>query len=638
MYYKLKSSFLEDTLSEIFDEDGFDLSLNSSQLDSSQSINDLSSSLIDLSPQNIDRPETCGSLSAMISLPDISQLTTNCSIDFSNLNELSSTSLTNLRNTDGNHIISGFEAEQSLAINENAWGKNFNKKPTQKPLKHSASLTSSQDLRKAMTEKLFQNSNFTKRNPRKSMARSISSQSSSNLCSQNNSQTKETLPDLETILLEKSRKNLQENVQAKIIGESKNQLTNSNIDFGWLNRCNQLNGLESTSESLSPTVTISNNNLKTSEPKYGLSNIKLVETIGFSQKESKPKAKHIYDHQADGSDHSDDVIENSEDESAMVLLSRTRHVQKKRRIEPMIKMSVTQPDPIESIKLLTTTNIQTTEKKEPVVTEKNETKPRKGKKQKVTRNVLTFPTVRKSTRKTKSNFLQYNENQSDDSDVDPFINADDSNSDVDYTVDNVGHKLNSSTEMSPPMKNSRSTCIADALNTKVKKKSKKELSVLDKPTIDVDQETEDYTIEFGVEAVKYVPRININVLKQNSEVFEKFVNAINPNTITSSNHQSKIDSPLTKRDIERQKIEKKIATGSLNENFVRINIQKKKFSRGHRTMNFSKYKKGVWRKNKAAAALSGPEMDMRGCDGGFLVCFSCGEMGHFAQNCKIQGK
>lgn len=39
---------------------------------------------------------------------------------------------------------------------------------------------------------------------------------------------------------------------------------------------------------------------------------------------------------------------------------------------------------------------------------------------------------------------------------------------------------------------------------------------------------------------------------------------------------------------------------------------------------------------KAAKSLSGPDMDMGGCDGGVLTCFQCGEVGHFAQNCKAK--
>ncbi|XP_060533000.1 ATP-dependent DNA helicase Q4 [Cylas formicarius] len=88
----------------------------------------------------------------------------------------------------------------------------------------------------------------------------------------------------------------------------------------------------------------------------------------------------------------------------------------------------------------------------------------------------------------------------------------------------------------------------------------------------------------------------------------------------------------SKRQQLKEKLEKKMESGHLNDNFVTINLRKKVFARGKSGVNYTKYKKAQWKKKKKA--LYGPDMDMGGCDGGKLVCFSCGQEGHFAARCK----
>lgn len=79
---------------------------------------------------------------------------------------------------------------------------------------------------------------------------------------------------------------------------------------------------------------------------------------------------------------------------------------------------------------------------------------------------------------------------------------------------------------------------------------------------------------------------------------------------------------------KKEQFENKIASGKANENFVRINIKKKVFVRGKKTMNFAKYKKMEWKKKKAANASNN---DYKGSS--LSTCFKCGDVGHFARNC-----
>lgn len=75
------------------------------------------------------------------------------------------------------------------------------------------------------------------------------------------------------------------------------------------------------------------------------------------------------------------------------------------------------------------------------------------------------------------------------------------------------------------------------------------------------------------------------------------------------------------------KLEKKMESGTINENFVKINIEKKVYSRGKKHINFTKYKKQLWKDKKALhAGMEFPEA-------GKVLCFKCGLGGHMARYC-----
>ncbi|XP_053606237.1 ATP-dependent DNA helicase Q4 [Plodia interpunctella] len=78
---------------------------------------------------------------------------------------------------------------------------------------------------------------------------------------------------------------------------------------------------------------------------------------------------------------------------------------------------------------------------------------------------------------------------------------------------------------------------------------------------------------------------------------------------------------------EVHKLESKIKNGTLNDNFVKINIEKKVFVRGKKSINFTKYKKQQWKDKKALhAGMEFPES-------GKIACFKCGGCGHMARYC-----
>lgn len=146
-----------------------------------------------------------------------------------------------------------------------------------------------------------------------------------------------------------------------------------------------------------------------------------------------------------------------------------------------------------------------------------------------------------------------------------------------------------------------------------------------------DAENKLHELEFSVKSRIVAPRYgSIKKMLVNEIIAKKKSND------TTEKITEKVQTvPLTKTKNQQAKeiLEKKIASGKLNENFVRIDIKKKVFVRGKRKWTTSQIKKSQW-KSKKAKSLYGPNMDMGGCDGGTLTCFQCGQTGHFARYCK----
>lgn len=683
MYYKLKTSFLEETLSDALEDDSFDLSIldSSSQTDTGGSFSISEMSTVDIS---LLTNSTFSMLTDLSNGPNSSTASTSSELP---LNKTLAESIT-IRTTAHDNKKNGgkeFEAEKYEALNDQAWGAHLNNE-VKRSSSDDKNAERSAKVRQTMSDKLFRNSSFAKRNPRKSL--STNSLRSSNSFSSITDSQKESLPDLETILSQKSQQGDGESSASvgKSIAVANTGALHSNIhnhiNAEWLNRCNQANSLRETDVSVSGVIESRTPQQGSAEerPKYGLSNINAsalvnpkeislsslvgnktmlsfdMSNLNIERGSGSFATENKYGH---SDDDDDDEIANSEEENSAnngePKIRSIRHVMKKRKLDELAAESQI----LKSVNIETITNTPAEVDQAEVKTKK---KIQKKTRKVVKKNLQPAPPKRRSARvpktaqETKYNF---DSDGSNEEEVDPFA-ADDTDDDPDFGSGKMGQikPTNEQVESSPssdeseqvkekPMKRVARK-VVKVLKKVVPKRATKSKAVSAKKGKDDDhgdepienEETpDDYQIEFGLDKIKSIPRIDIAELEQTTEVFFEYVvkqTTMSDGPVRPSRKGDKA-ATNTKQSIARDKLEKRVAAGTLNENFVRINLRKKVFVRGKKTTNFSKYKKAQWRQKKAAA-LAGPDMDMGGCDGGILICFQCGQSGHFAQNCKIKSK
>ncbi|KAL7732301.1 hypothetical protein ACLKA6_018527 [Drosophila palustris] len=597
MYYKLKTSFLEETLNDVLCEDGFDV------LEMTQSEN-LGVSLLGAEEEE-GGPQLPLDITALVQQ------------DFSNIQELPTPqALSNLCNLDENHVIRKFDAIEELPLNQNAWGESVSSKQPPKPVELASTAEAAAKSKRApsikpsITSKLFQSTrSFAKRNPRKPMSRTSLNLSSCSSSEANAEQLSEQLPDLETILIRKAQ-DANSLPATEYIGK---EAIKTHVDERWLQRNTAENALEHNNNN-------NNSNQHTAVPakkhNYGLSNIDVSKLQ--PRQEPQPQEAELKSEQApaaaaappapiEDSD-SDSVVADSEEEAEQ---PEYRHIAKRRKIMP--------------------TN-QTTPKiaQQPAVEEAKETAEDEQEQQQEAEELQDF---------------------SADEERDATYEPEQSKK-AQRKQATAKRKLEKKSTVKPkaekPAKQPRQPKQPKAKATpkapKTKGQSKKALKEAAKAAEQEQQAEEEqplnpedlkYVLALEAGDITSVPRIKLDELEQADQMAQRYIsNFAMGTTGNTAPTPGQLDE---KRATARKKLEEKIASGKLNENFVTINIQKKKFARGKKSINFSKYKKTQWRHKKRVAALTGPDMDMGGCDGGVLTCFQCGGVGHFAQQCKVKG-
>ncbi|XP_053687852.1 ATP-dependent DNA helicase Q4 [Sabethes cyaneus] len=679
-YYKLKTSLLQNTLQDVFDdEDDFDSSLVSQMEQMSQD-----NSIADSS--------------------------------FSNIGELkaSNVSINNLLTDQITGQVREFEAEQELEQNTRAWGKELNRKKSEKVKIPKKSPPKPKVV--SLTKKLIDVSSMVpSRNPRKSLASrlSTSSQSSASIqISFGSGSWKDSLPDLETLLNEKSKQAQQSSPVQGSIGNQQPKMPANQLDEGWLNRQSatqtDLVALVASQNACEPkkyglgNINLSNLDSSYAAPvdvsnSFGMSALSMSSTTNASG-DSQTLAQCTVLDRSIQSD-SDGVVENSEDESAVGSLNSTtniRHVAKKRKVFTSVNMKKEKKElatndtaRVEQVSAEKNVDVENLDPAAGVDTPEKKVDPKpktvRGRKKRLPKaepSVSKVPTRKLPTRARKSISYQVQVTSEDETAAGAFEDFDDDDKDPDF--ENKKANVSEIDSNDSTIANETSD-IVDSDRVEVKRKGRPRKSTVnvirsastqrssrkrrsgsakkspsapriggniskgkkkiakqghgrlankeqDKVKEEHAEEFNDYVLEFGIESLHNVPRVELSELKMNNVAAENFIQGA-PARETDTKG-------ATSRDLISQKetvLQKKVAAGKLNENFVRIDIRKKVFVKGKKTINYSKYKKSLWKKKKAAA-LCGPEMDMGGCDGGVLTCFQCGGVGHMARNCKVKGE
>lgn len=85
----------------------------------------------------------------------------------------------------------------------------------------------------------------------------------------------------------------------------------------------------------------------------------------------------------------------------------------------------------------------------------------------------------------------------------------------------------------------------------------------------------------------------------------------------------------TKDNRKKVVLEAKVSSGKANENFVRLDMKRKIYSRGKKSVKTTTYKKKQWKNRKKELGENYTVSNRTS----LLKCFKCGDIGHYSRNC-----
>jgi len=208
-----------------------------------------------------------------------------------------------------------------------------------------------------------------------------------------------------------------------------------------------------------------------------------------------------------------------------------------------------------------------------------------------------------------------------------------SDSDPDYMEEKNRQtkiKANKTTVRTIKKSTTRRKTTKDENKPNLRRKSTRGKKSLDENNVQSSDETQERKFPiYGVETLQTIPRFAIKSTDESDNLIERF-----SKSVCTLESDAPISSKTSTKLTDKEKLEKKIAAGTMNDNFVRINLKKKVFVRGKKSFNLSKYKKNQWKQRKKELTSSESNLDAADLiDKNGMTCFKCGESGHFSKNC-----